>query len=579
MLTFITPVSPDHQQYLPACIASIKDQTIPCEHLYAIDHERRGPGYIRNRLLEQATTQYIAFLDADDWLEPDYAEKMLVAVRGSPYAYCDWYQDGAVVKAPERAWCNGTFHLVTSVVPRTIAVLVGGFDEDLPALEDTDFYLKLISRELCGKRVAAPLVHYRARGGRSDTIHQSGTIEGIRAELTRRYGGKPLGCCGSDTVVDNTPIGERHEGDMLAMALWGGNRTEHGHATGRRYPRISYPKTTWVDPRDVEAAPHMWKFVTPEELNAEQQFEPSPFPTPRGIEALHAGLVQGGIVEAGAVVAPASLVAAVPNFNKLKRMAGAVDWPIFVAPRKDYPSYADFWKLADLSGFEKSYADEIDLSDGSKIYIFCGPDGIPDCSGAKARTVLWQLEYVGDYTQQPNIETVSEIWSSDPEHARSTDAKYVLLGSHPALNPTMDRAETPEYDLTMLAYLTPRRQAIKEKLDVYRWAPDYPGHEGNFRHDVLRSSRLMIHVHQHDAPAMTPLRYALAAAYRLPVLSERVLDGKPYKKAITWATYDQIVSKTEAALAKGTLDGKGEELYQLLCIQHPFGETVLGALK
>lgn len=542
-----------------------------------LDEERQGPGVIRNRLLSRVTTPYVSFLDADDWLEPDFAEHMLSATQRASYAYSDWYLDDRVFEAPARAWCNGTFHLVTSVVPRELAIHVGGFDETLTAMEDTDFFLKFIIREWCGLRVPRPLVHYRAHGGRADAAHQSGIIQTIRAELTRRYGGRPLGCCGNPIQVDDTPIGTQQDGDVLAMALWGGNRPEYGRATGRRYPRMSYPHTTWVDPRDVQAAPQLWKIVAPDEVASPRPFDLSPSPAAKGIGALRLQLVKTeGIVEAPPAPARRS-VAAIPNFRKAKRLAGAIKLPVFVAPRANYPSYADFWRLVDLSGFEMSYADEIDLSNDDQTYIFCGPDGIPDCSSAKARTIFWQLEYVGEYTNQPNYQTVSEIWSSDPEHATAHSYCYVLMGSHAGLNPSLDRDDKPEHDLTMLAYLTARRQAIKEQLAEWRWAPDYPGHDTAMRHHGLRSSRLMLHVHQHDAPAATPLRYALAAAYKLPVISERIVNSKPYGKTIAWVAYDQLVGKVTSALI-GNLAGKGEALHNLLCIERPFYQCVMEAL-
>ena len=577
-LTFITPVSPDHQKYLPVCIASVKEQTIPCEHLLMLDENRQGPGIIRNRLLKQATTDYVTFLDADDWLEPDFAAKMLPAAKLASYAYCSWYQDGEVKPAPELAWCNGTFHLITSVIPRQLAVMVGGFDENLPALEDTDFFLKFVSRRWCGKRVAEPLVHYRAHGGRSDEIHRDANrLEAVRIEISRRYGGIALACCGGESVVDNTPIGVQQEGDVLAMALWGGNRAEHGRATGRRYIRISWPKTTWVDPRDVAAAPHMWKMVSAEEAAPPAPFELTPLPAPRGIHQLAAALTKLGY-EAPRESTMLAAEVALPNFRKVRRLAGAVDWPVFVAPRRIYPSYADFWKLVDLGGFELSYADEIDLVDPNKTYIFSGPEAIPNCSQAKARTIFWQLEYVGDYINQENIQTVSELWSSDPEHAVSCGARYVTLGSHRGLNPRPDEAVEPKWDLSMLAYLTPRRMDIKNQLADYQWAPDYPGHGTSFRHDVLRSTRLMLHVHQHDAPAMTPLRYALAAAYKLPLISERVANTKPYKKAVIWESYERLANRAERLLGSD-LHESGNALHDLLCVQFPFEKCVMDAIQ
>lgn len=57
------------------------------------------------------------------------------------------------------------------------------------------------------------------------------------------------------------PVGIKQDGDVLARALWAGNRKEHGKATGRHYPRMAFPGLTWVDPRDIRVSPHLWQAV------------------------------------------------------------------------------------------------------------------------------------------------------------------------------------------------------------------------------------------------------------------------------------------------------------------------------
>ena len=70
-----------------------------------------------------------------------------------------------------------------------------------------------------------------------------------------------MGCCGDNTQHPLTPENEPLPGDVLAQAQWHGNRRETGRATGRLYQRTSYPKMLYVNPDDVNAAPHLWKAV------------------------------------------------------------------------------------------------------------------------------------------------------------------------------------------------------------------------------------------------------------------------------------------------------------------------------
>jgi hypothetical protein len=264
-LTVITPIAPHHALLFEECAASVQGQTVEVKHLYMMDTTGQGPAVVRNLLLAQAESPYVTFLDADDWLEPAFAERTLRAARPARYIYTDWLQDSGRIDAPDCAWIDGTFHLVTAVVPTPWAGAVGGFDETLRGMEDTDFYMKLVTRGFCGERLDEPLVHYRKGGGRADGIHRSGEVKRLQEEMSRRYGGSRVTCCGGMDLNPDEPLGQQQPGDVLARALWGGNRSTMGMATGRRYPRTGNGKVEWVHPADVEAAPSMWQAVPEQE--------------------------------------------------------------------------------------------------------------------------------------------------------------------------------------------------------------------------------------------------------------------------------------------------------------------------
>lgn len=584
-VTVLTPVSPDHLDRLPLAQAAVAVQTVPVVHLHQVDEDRRGPGWVRNRLLEQVTTEYVTFLDADDWMAPQFAEWTLATIRPHRYVYTDWWRGDAQVAVRKHPWCMGSFHLITALVRTADARTVGGFDEALPGMEDTDFFLKLLQAGICGLHLKHPLVGYRPGGGRAARLHQTGEIDRIKALIDERYGGKRMSCCGDPDPQPNLPLGDAQPGDILAQAQWGGNHVAVGRATGRRYPRMSYPKVTWVDPRDVEMAPADWHPAPPELEGAPTR---PPFDG-RGVAALAEALTDRGIFRPPTPVVPLREPGEpglrIPAIRKVRRLAGALTLPVFVAPRKDYPSFRDFWRLVELAGFAIRYADEIDLEDAQATYIFATPGDLPDCTGARARTLFWELEYTGDYAAHANQDTVDAIWSSDPAHARASGARYVLLGSHRGLNPSAERLE-PVHDVTMLAYLTERRERVKARLANAAWPPDYPGHAGSDeRHQVLRSTRLMLHVHQYDTPALAPLRLAIAAAYRLPVISEDVPDRGPYAEAVLFARYDNLPQMVHLWLGgklgsdwEGIASSSGDRLHALLCQERPFGVAVLDAL-
>jgi hypothetical protein len=588
-LTFITPVSTQHIHIVGHCIDSVNRQTVECAHLIKVDTDGKGPGVIRNQLLSEVTTPYVSFLDADDWAEPDYAEKTLAAFQGR-YIYTDWWQDDEVIQAPDCAWTGGTFHLVTTVVPTAWALEIDGFDGRLDGMEDTDFYLRLVTKGHCGTRLPLPLVHYRAGGGRAETIHKTGIVDRLQEEMRRRYGGLKVGCCGEITARLDKPVGDRQPGDVLAMALWHGNRSEMGRATGRHYPRISMPKTCYVDPRDILARPDMWQQI-PETVEA-------PIPTPwalnksvarRGLDALarQMGLVGDPRVDepakAKTPIAMQEPVEYRPDIAKVKRLAGKSarqNELYFVRPEKDYPSYCDFWRLVALGGFSicsETYASK-NLNNTNMTFIFVTPEETLNCAGARARCIFWQFEYTGDYTKQKNRETVAEQWSSDPYHAQQVGARYVLLGSDARLNTAGANGDMPKWDIVTLSYLTDRRRNLYRFINRV-FAPDYPGHGGESRNDQLSHSRVMLHVHQNDEPAIAPIKMALAAAYRLPVICEAVIEPGPYADKVLFSKYESIPSMTHLYLdGKIEMDYLPDALYRLLCVEHPFRQCVLDTL-
>lgn len=259
-LSIVIPVGPAHTDIVRRAIDSILAQSVPCLPIVVYDTDGRGPGYCRNVGLAQVTTEFVSFLDADDWLEPSFAERTLHAFTGGAYIYTDWYEGEIAKPAPERAWqAEGTWHIVTTLLPTAWAREGGGFDESLPGGEDEDFYRRLFARAKCGRRWAEPLVHYTEDGGRGKAF-RFGPQYVLTKELIRaRYTGKMA--CGCENDVPQVPVGVQQEGDVLAMALWMGNRPYLSRVTGRRYPRMSYPKKTWIDPRDLAASPQDWAVV------------------------------------------------------------------------------------------------------------------------------------------------------------------------------------------------------------------------------------------------------------------------------------------------------------------------------
>lgn len=260
MVSVVIPVGPGHEHVAVRAIQSAKQQSLPVEVITVADPDGHGAGWARNQGMARVTTDWVIFLDADDWLEPDAVAAMLQAAAANPgrYVYTDWYRESEVMETPQTgyAWCGGTWHPITALLPTAWVRDAGGFDESLAGGEDTDLYLNLITGGRCGVRLARPLLHYSADGQRGFSFVNRADFKTIMQGIRRRYEtrGYHMGCCGQTSNKTNTgPVGAKQDGDILAVAAWGGNRQYVGKATQRRYGRLGNGKTFWCDARDIDA--------------------------------------------------------------------------------------------------------------------------------------------------------------------------------------------------------------------------------------------------------------------------------------------------------------------------------------
>lgn len=138
----------------------------------------QGPSYARNLAANLATSSYLAFLDDDDEFFPtkiarvsEYCGKADVIYHG-----LQWNVEGMNIKFTQRP---GAARLPEILIENTIgppsAVVVrrstyhrlGGFREDLPALEDYEFWVRLTTSGVTAVAIDAVLSKYsvRLKGG------------------------------------------------------------------------------------------------------------------------------------------------------------------------------------------------------------------------------------------------------------------------------------------------------------------------------------------------------------------------------------------------------------------------------
>lgn len=124
--------------------------------LVLLTHPNEGASKARNVALAHATAPVVAFLDSDNTWLPDHAETVLAMLERHPEAVVASTAPSFVVagRQPvartqvrdvlEESLIGGTIGYTSAIAARRWAVeRVGGFDEGLAVIEDTDLWVRL----------------------------------------------------------------------------------------------------------------------------------------------------------------------------------------------------------------------------------------------------------------------------------------------------------------------------------------------------------------------------------------------------------------------------------------------------
>ncbi|MDY6936873.1 MAG: glycosyltransferase [Cyanobacteriota bacterium] len=131
--------------------------------LKVFSYANAGQGESRNRGIDRATGEYLAFVDADDLWTEDKLEKQLAALKENPdagvaYSWVNYIDESSkFIRKGGRIEVNGDAygHLLLTdflengsnpLVRREAFAEVGGFDKDLPPAEDWDMWLRLAAK-------------------------------------------------------------------------------------------------------------------------------------------------------------------------------------------------------------------------------------------------------------------------------------------------------------------------------------------------------------------------------------------------------------------------------------------------
>ena len=158
--------------------------------------EHGGVARARNHGVSLTRSDYIVLLDADDVLDERYLERLAAPLDHDPslgFVSCPTQAfEGADYRwTPPSTDAVGTLTRgsvhVSSMFRRALWTAVGGFDVDLPAYEDLDFWLTAIERGFRGQIVDDTVLFYRVR---ADSRYRNAISPAVYREAMTRILGR-----------------------------------------------------------------------------------------------------------------------------------------------------------------------------------------------------------------------------------------------------------------------------------------------------------------------------------------------------------------------------------------------------
>lgn len=168
-VTVVTPTLAHRSEMLNDCMDSVRNQTVlPKAHIIGTDYERVGTSHMFNKLIDAATTEWVAPLCDDDILYPNYIERLIENAEDADmiYPWCEvvgtrnGWNPNSYFDA-ERLF-HGNYIPATVLLRKSVWEELGGYPDHV--CEDWMMWIKMVESNKKIKCLPEILWQYRFHG-------------------------------------------------------------------------------------------------------------------------------------------------------------------------------------------------------------------------------------------------------------------------------------------------------------------------------------------------------------------------------------------------------------------------------
>jgi len=163
-VTLLTPTIEGRERQLAEAAASVQAQTEEVAHLIWLDDARMGPAWCRQRMLDLVQSEFVAFLDDDDLIDPIHVEALMALLaNGKSLADLAWsrcrvegappgFRLGQPIRPDYNALARGGRNWIpVTVVARTASIRAAGGFDPADRYEDYELWRRMLHQ---GQRFA-----------------------------------------------------------------------------------------------------------------------------------------------------------------------------------------------------------------------------------------------------------------------------------------------------------------------------------------------------------------------------------------------------------------------------------------